>query len=127
MQFIIAWNTESKVKKIKKTKTPEKLYSLKELKAFLPDDTQGLNDILQFSCLEHLKLYLIRTSRYEKNNRIEINELAQKWNPMFKQIKAVHISTILDWKTKTLLVEFHALVYFKDKIKVLLHFKQGTY
>lgn len=108
--------------KNKKTKTPEKLYSLKELKAFLPDDTQGLSDILQSFMSGTLEAMTLLEQAVLTNNRLDINEIAHKMNPMFKQIKAVHISTILDQleNKDTSSEEFHALLLdLKDKIPVL--------
>ncbi len=108
--------------KNKKIKTPEKLYSLKELKAFLPNDTQALNDILQSFMSGTFEDMTLLEQAVHKNNRIETNELAHKMNPMFKQIKAGHISNILDQleNKDTSSEEFHALVLdLKDKIPVL--------
>ncbi|QZK91556.1 response regulator [Flavobacterium sp. CHNK8] len=108
--------------KNKKTKTPEKLYSLKELKAFLPNDNQGLNDILQSFMSGTLEAMTLLEQAVLTNNRLAINEIAHKMNPMFKQIKAVHISTILDQleNKDTSSEEFHALLLdLKDKIPVL--------
>ncbi len=108
--------------KNKKTKTPEKLYSLKELKAFLPDDTQGLSDILQSFMSGTLEAMTLLEQAVLTNNRLDINEIAHKMNPMFKQIKAVHISNILDQleNKDTSSEEFHALLLdLKDKIPVL--------
>ncbi|TDE31765.1 sensor histidine kinase [Flavobacterium ranwuense] len=77
------------------TKT-DKLYSLKALKSFLPNEKQALTEVLE-SFIASTKENLGNLEQaISLENFIEIKNIAHKMGPMFKQIQANEISTILD-------------------------------
>ena len=73
----------------------EKMYSLKTLKQFLGDDQEGLSVFLnQF--IESSKTNMIYLEKAVKGNKTsEINAIAHRIAPMFRQIEASEISEIL--------------------------------
>ena len=91
-------NTEIPVESDLKTdsKQTNKPYSLKALKSFLSDEDEALKEVLlTFMTSTKESLQLLEQAILE-DNFLEIKNSAHKMNPMFKQIKASHISTILD-------------------------------
>lgn len=78
------------------TKKTDKPYSLKALKSFLPNEKKALNEVLE-SFITSTKENLENLNRaVSAENFIEIKNIAHKMGPMFKQIQANEISTILD-------------------------------
>ena len=70
--------------------------SLKALKSFLPNEKKALNEVLE-SFITSTKENLENLNRaVSAENFIEIKNIAHKMGPMFKQIQANEISTILD-------------------------------
>lgn len=77
-------------------KTVTKLFSLKELRAFLPDQEDELREILENFMTSSIENVALLNNAIENKNAAEVQNIAHKMSPMFKQIKANHISTILD-------------------------------
>jgi HPt (histidine-containing phosphotransfer) domain-containing protein len=77
-------------------KNGDKLYSLKALKAFLPNEKEALKEVLKvFMTSSRENLELLEQATLD-NNYTQIKNITHKMNPMFKQIEAFDISNILD-------------------------------
>ncbi|MEO8255354.1 MAG: response regulator, partial [Flavobacterium sp.] len=79
----------------KDQKTSSKLYSLETLKEFLGNDNEALKEVLKSfieSSTENLSL--LENAMMEKH-AVEINSIAHRIAPMFKQIQAREIGEIL--------------------------------
>ena len=97
------------------SKNHKKGYSLKALKAFLSDDKNALEEILQSFMIDAKEnLFLLEEAILAVNFQ-EIKNIAHKMNPMFKQIKAFEISAILD----ELELKDENLAELKSKISTL--------
>ena len=77
-------------------KKTSKKYTLKPLKSFLSDDKEALKEILESFITNTIESLNELEQAATESNFEEIKNIAHKMNPMFKQIKALHISTILD-------------------------------
>jgi signal transduction histidine kinase/CheY-like chemotaxis protein len=78
------------------SKNGDKLYSLKVLKAFLPNEKEALKEVLKvFMTSSRENLELLEQAALD-NNYTLIKNITHKMNPMFKQIEAFDISNILD-------------------------------
>jgi signal transduction histidine kinase/CheY-like chemotaxis protein/HPt (histidine-containing phosphotransfer) domain-containing protein len=78
------------------SKNGDKLYSLKALKAFLPNEKEALKEVLKvFMTSSRENLELLEQATLD-NNYTQIKNITHKMNPMFKQIEAFDISNILD-------------------------------
>jgi len=78
------------------SKNGDKLYSLKTLKAFLPNEKEALKEVLKvFMTSSRENLELLEQAALD-NNYTQIKNITHKMNPMFKQIEAFDISNILD-------------------------------
>jgi signal transduction histidine kinase/DNA-binding response OmpR family regulator len=78
------------------SKNGDKLYSLKALKAFLPNEKEALKEVLKvFMTSSRENLELLEQATFD-NNYTQIKNITHKMNPMFKQIEAFDISNILD-------------------------------
>lgn len=78
------------------SKDGDKLYSLKVLKAFLPNEKEALKEVLKvFMTSSRENLELLDQAALD-NNYTQIKNITHKMNPMFKQIEAFDISNILD-------------------------------
>jgi signal transduction histidine kinase/DNA-binding response OmpR family regulator len=73
-----------------------KTYTLKPLKSFLSDDKEALKEILESFITNTIESLNELEQAATESNFEEIKNIAHKMNPMFKQIKALDISTILD-------------------------------
>ena len=104
------------------SKNHNKAYSLKALKAFLSDDKNALEEILQSFMIDAKEnLFLLEEAILAVNFQ-EIKNIAHKMNPMFKQIKAFEISAILDeleLKDENLPELKRKISTLKSKIEVL--------
>lgn len=104
------------------SKNHNKGYSLKALKAFLSDDKNALEEILQSFMIDAKEnLFLLEEAILAVNFQ-EIKNIAHKMNPMFKQIKAFEISAILDeleLKDENLAELKSKISTLKSKIEVL--------
>ncbi|MCK8142324.1 ATP-binding protein [Flavobacterium sp. I-SCBP12n] len=104
------------------SKNHNKGYSLKALKAFLSDDKNALEEILQSFMIDAKEnLFLLEEAILAVNFQ-EIKNIAHKMNPMFKQIKAFEISAILDeleLKDENLPELKRKISTLKSKIEVL--------
>ena len=91
-------NTEIPVETDLKTesKPPNKPYSLKALKSFLSDEDEALKEVLLIFMSSTKESLLYIEQAILEDNFLEIKNSAHKMNPMFNQIKAFHITTILD-------------------------------
>lgn len=96
-------------------KTTSKLYSLETLKEFLGNDSEALNEVLK-SFIESSRenLTLLENAITEKNTT-EINSIAHRIAPMFKQIQAREIGELL----KVLENKDLEIADLKDNFKVL--------
>jgi signal transduction histidine kinase/DNA-binding response OmpR family regulator len=96
-------------------KTTSKLYSLETLKEFLGNDSEALNEVLK-SFIESSRenLTLLENATTEKNTT-EINSIAHRIAPMFKQIQAREIGELL----KVLENKDLEITDLKDNFKVL--------
>ncbi|MBP4140907.1 response regulator [Flavobacterium sp. P4023] len=97
------------------SKNHNKGYSLKALKAFLSDDKNALEEILQSFMIDAKENLLSLEEAILAVNFQEIKNIAHKMNPMFKQIKAFEISAILD----ELELKDENLAELKSKISTL--------
>ncbi|MBG6186555.1 ATP-binding response regulator [Flavobacterium sp. CAN_S2] len=77
-------------------KKTSKKYTLKPLKSFLSDDKEALKEILESFMTNTIESLNELERAATESNFEEIKNIAHKMNPMFKQIKALDISTILD-------------------------------
>ena len=78
------------------SKTGDETYTLENIKAFLSDEKESLKEIIQ-SFMDNTNESLITLEQaILDENRDQIKNTAHKMNPMFKQIQAIEISTILD-------------------------------
>lgn len=77
-------------------KNTAKKYTLKPLKSFLSDDKEALKEILESFITNTIESLNELEQAETESNFEEIKNIAHKMNPMFKQIKALDISTILD-------------------------------
>ena len=77
-------------------KNTTKTYTLKPLKLFLSDDKDALKEILESFMTNTIESLNELEQAATENNFEEIKNIAHKMNPMFKQIEAMDISTILD-------------------------------
>jgi signal transduction histidine kinase/DNA-binding response OmpR family regulator len=77
-------------------KNTAKKYTLKPLKSFLSDDKEALKEILESFITNTIESLNELEQAATESNFEEIKNIAHKMNPMFKQIKALNISTILD-------------------------------
>lgn len=104
------------------SKNHNKGYSLKALKAFLSDDKNALEEILQSFMIDAKEnLFLLEEAILAVNFQ-EIKNIAHKMNPMFKQIKAFEISAILDeleLKDENLAELKRKISNLKSKIEIL--------
>jgi signal transduction histidine kinase/CheY-like chemotaxis protein len=81
---------------VRNSKNEAELFSLESLKLFLKNDSEAIKSVVEsFISSTNSNLFLlentIQTTDYEK-----IKQVAHKMNPMFKQIEATGIATILD-------------------------------
>ncbi|MGA9638452.1 ATP-binding protein [Flavobacterium sp.] len=77
-------------------KKPNETYNLTNIKAFFSDEKESLKEIIQsFMMNTNENLAMMEQAIVDENNN-QIKNTAHKMNPMFKQIQAVEISTILD-------------------------------
>jgi signal transduction histidine kinase/CheY-like chemotaxis protein len=84
------------LKSMTDTTKKDKLYSLKALKSFLPNEKEALTEVLE-SFMASTKENLSNLERViSEENFVEIKNIAHKMGPMFKQIQANEISGILD-------------------------------
>ncbi|TDE00123.1 ATP-binding protein [Flavobacterium sandaracinum] len=91
-------NSEIPIVSTKKnnSKNTDKLYSLKALKAFLPNENEALKEVLEtFMTSTKANLVLLEQASID-DNFTQIKNIAHKINPMFKQIGAFQISLLLD-------------------------------
>ena len=99
-----------------------KSYSLKALKSFIYDDESALKEVLlSFMTNTNQNLDLLDQAVTDSNHE-GVKNIAHKMNPMFKQIKAFEVSTLLDQlELKNLdLTEIQNIVLdLKNKIKLL--------
>ena len=77
-------------------KNTTKTYTLKPLKLFLADDKEALKEILESFMTNTIESLNELEQAATESNFEEIKNIAHKMNPMFKQIKALDISIILD-------------------------------
>ena len=98
-------------------------YSLKILKLFLSNENNGLREILESFMLETKQNLTLLNQAIKELNYEEIKNISHKMNPMFKQIKAFEISTLLDQlELKDDTIDEISIVFFDLKNKVTLLF-----
>lgn len=111
-----------KFKTEKNATNKNKSYSLKTLKSFIYEDESALKEVLlSFMTSTNQNLDLLDQAVTDSNHE-EVKNIAHKMNPMFKQIKAFEVSTLLDQlELKNLdLTEIQNIVLdLKNKIKLL--------
>ena len=93
---------------------PVQLYSLETLKDFLGNDEEALREVLK-SFIENTReiFPLLEKAVTEKNNK-EINSIAHRITPMFKQIQANEIAKILNRLEENNLVNIDLQMAFED-------------
>lgn len=75
---------------------PQHPYSLEKLKAFLPDDEVALQEVLN-SLVKNTQQNLLNFRQFiNEKNAENIRELAHRMYPMFQQIEATTIATLLN-------------------------------
>jgi signal transduction histidine kinase/FixJ family two-component response regulator len=95
-------------------KTSSELYSLETLKDFLGFDTKALKEVLKsFIESSNDNLILLEHAITEKNSA-EIRSIAHRIAPMFRQIQANEIGTILKILEKNDLENIDTISIFKD-------------
>ena len=86
----------TKLEKNENYKINNKPYSIKALKSFLSDDEIALKEVLlSFMTSTNENLDTLDQAVLNSNLEVIVN-IAHKMNPMFKQLKAFEISTLLD-------------------------------
>lgn len=79
-----------------KEKIISELYCLESLKEFLGNDTKALKDVLTSFIISTEENLTSLNNAFEENNLSEINTIAHRAMPMFKQIQANEIVKILE-------------------------------
>ncbi|KDN55125.1 hybrid sensor histidine kinase/response regulator [Flavobacterium seoulense] len=81
---------------VQKSKKPEELFALDSLKLFLKNDEEAIKTVLQSFMTSTNSNLIILENSIETLDHEKIKQTAHKMAPMFKQIEATEIATILN-------------------------------